>query len=262
MTISLSKNCRLLALTLFALLALILPVKAQEKPVFDILFIGNSYTFSPDIPKIVETFINSDPSSPIKVNIYSSVAPGLHMKDQWERGEPLQKIRSKKWHYVVLQNQSNWACFPQMRKDFMQYGRMFAYEIQKTGGIPVIPETWPKEPNSNWYQDIPQIRDFAYMYARLRKHTPEVATYLGGQLVPINFYWLTAMNKTKGMKFYRDGSHMTMAGAYLNALVYYKFFTGQNYKNEKSILGGVSDLEAQILQRVVSEHNYKPDIAK
>lgn len=257
MTISLSRNYRLFALIAFAVLILIRPASANDKPVFDILFIGNSYTYSPDIPTIVETFINKDPNSPIRVNVDSSVQPGLHMRDQWERGEPLQKIRSKNWHYVILQNQSNWACFPQMRKDFMQYGRMFADEIRSAGGIPIIPETWPKEPNTKWYTDIPQIKNFEYMAARLSVHTPEVASHLNGELVPINYYWIKAMQKTRGIKLYRDGSHMSLAGAYLVTLVYYKFFTGQNYSNPKSILGGVSDAEAQVLQRVVSEHDYQ-----
>lgn len=256
MTILLSRNCKplLLFFLVIGIIAFSQQASAEKKPFFDVLFIGNSYTYWNKVPKILFMMINHNEKSPIKMNVDSATAPGVHMLDQWLLKTPLQKIRSKEWHFVVLQNQSNWACFPQMRRDYLQYGRMFADEIRSAGAVPVVVETWPKEPGSQWYKDIPRIKNFAYMYGRLRKHTKEVATHLNAELVPINYYWVKAMEQAPNIRLYNDGSHTSLAGAYLNALVYYKFFTKEPYQNTKSILAGVSDLEAQRLQKVVAEN--------
>ena len=81
---------------------------ANLKPL-SILFIGNSYTYYNDMPKMLLDMAAADKGATHKLDIKVYAQGGANLTQQWQEGKALELIKSQKWDYVVLQDQSFWA---------------------------------------------------------------------------------------------------------------------------------------------------------
>ena len=77
-----------------------------------VLFIGNSYTFVNDLPGMLVKVASSDPANTTQIEVQSLTRGGASFKDWVADGSGLKMIKSRHWDYVVLQNQSEWALYP------------------------------------------------------------------------------------------------------------------------------------------------------
>lgn len=205
------------------------------------------------MPKILERMINEDPTSPITVNIETSLKGGYSLKDHWENGEALEHIKSRiNWNFIILQNQSNWASEKQALEDAREYVQKFAPLISEHGGVILIPETWPKQKNSGQYKAQPWLGNFGQMYRKNEKYSAEIAASVMGEVIRIAPYWVATLGITKESALYdKDGSHPSIEGTYLSALVYYKYFVGRAFENKSIAIKGIDPNEALVLQHVV-----------
>ena len=101
------------------------PVNAEEP--LRVLFIGNSYTYQHDLPKLVTRMAKAAGIRGISER--SVVGGGMTLEGHWKNGKALERIRNGKWDVVVLQDQSQRPVFnpPGTKKD----ARRFAEEISK-----------------------------------------------------------------------------------------------------------------------------------
>lgn len=228
----------------------------DKRPVVNILFIGNSYTFFNEMPKIFKHLVNANSDSPVQVSYDMSAVGGADFKMHWERGEPLQKIQSRNdWHYVIFQNQSGWAMEDQRTKDAYSYGGMFAKEVFNHGGVPVVMMTWPRQQGSLDYQRWPWYKNFEYSYNRLKYTSYKVAGHMNGLAVPIGDYWVLTLSKHPEISLYNpDGSHPSLQGSYLMALVLYKLVIGKALDNPDLRPAQVTEEEAKVLQAIVKNY--------
>lgn len=225
---------------------------AAEKPVFDVLFIGNSYTFYNNFPTTLEILVNNNLESKINIKVTSASQGGFDFKDQWEKGDVETIIKDGKWHYVVLQNQSGWATEEARIKEAHIYGKKMADAAKAAGAIPLLYETWPREIGSPDYKRYPWMKNYAHMYRSLDTNTKKVADFIGADIVDVNYYWTITQKEAKGIKLYTDGSHPNPTGSFLAALVFYKFFNGSPLLKPKAIPAGVGSLEAEIITQIVA----------
>src|SRR5262249_32817696 len=93
-----------------ALAALVLltapPLRSGDapKPV-RVLFIGNSYTFVNDLPRMLAALARAGGQRPV---VHDRETPGgCTLEKHWRDGKAAQKIAAGKWDYVVLQEQSS-----------------------------------------------------------------------------------------------------------------------------------------------------------
>jgi len=240
-------------ITLFALIVAT-PATAAEKPLIKILFIGTSYPFYNDMPYMLEQLINDSKQSPIRANIKSVTKGGASIETHWKDGLASRAITDgTQWHYVVLQNQSNWAMYPLDTKSGYIYGRKFADQIAKIGAVPVIFATWPKELNSAHYNNNQYLKNFGHSYKSLNYHAKELARRIDAQVVPVNDYWVKTLQDYANITLYdNDGSHPAPAGTYLAALAFYKFFTGAPLKTQDTKIKGINAKTAATLRYAVA----------
>src|SRR5690349_8766443 len=78
-----------------------------------VLFIGNSYTYANDLPRMMADIAKSNTDKRLQFDVGSVTQGGLHLIDIWNEGKALTAIQSGHWDYVVLQDQSVWAMFPE-----------------------------------------------------------------------------------------------------------------------------------------------------
>lgn len=114
-------------------------VAPADDPTLRILFIGNSLTYTNDLPALVGRMGREDPSRDIVVR---TVAYGDHsLEDHWNRGDAQRAIASARWDLVVLQQGP--SALPESRALLVEYATRFAGEIRKVGARPAIYMVWP-----------------------------------------------------------------------------------------------------------------------
>lgn len=232
-----------------------------SKPTLNVLFIGNSYTYANGFPEILRFITNSDHQSPVNLHVESVVEGGANLSTHWKRGVALQAIQNGiQWDYVIIQNQSQWAFFEQDRKAALYYGKKIVSAIDAVGAVPVFFVTWPREPGSIDYVRSRFMKDFSYSYRTINRHSKIVAKNIGAEIIPVSSYWYVTMRQMRGINLYSDGSHPSLVGTYLNALVFYKYLIGVPYVNESPVINGLGKETMLALQAIVSRaHEFEKD---
>src|SRR5437660_1590968 len=102
------------------------PQEDKAKDEINVLFIGNSLTYYNDLPKMVAALAKADKQRPLH---HERETPGgCTFEKHWKDGKALAKIQSRKWDYVVLQDNSQG---PLTKRDSMfDHAKKFDTEIK------------------------------------------------------------------------------------------------------------------------------------
>src|SRR5262249_22637683 len=154
----------------------------------------------------------SDPKSP-HLESEMIVRGGATLRQHWEEGKALAKIKESHWDFVVLQDQSTLPITePETTK---QYARLFDAEIKKSGARTVFFLTWAR-------QDKPD------MQAKLNETYQSIATELRALIAPVGIAWSRALAQNPRLLLYMvDKSHPNAAGSYVAACVFYSTIVGR-----------------------------------
>lgn len=168
-----------------------------------ILFIGNSYTYTTDIPGIVQGLGDALGDS---LFVETVAGPNMALIDHWNDGAATEAIRKGGWDVVVLQQGPSSV---EVNRDTLRLGTaLFAGEMGKVGARPALFSAWPSETRR---------QDFARAIDSYRIAAQDV----GGILLPVAGAWLAAWARDPNLQLYSDGLHPSYDGAYLAALVIY-----------------------------------------
>ncbi len=213
-------------------LNLIAQNEAPAKPI-RVLFIGNSYTFFNNLPKLVETIAESQKGGP-RIETEVSLSGGKTLKWHWENGKALEAVRKGGWDFVVLQEHSTLGkppapgALPEINDPSMyyEYAERFQAEIAKTGAKTVLFATWARN-------------GFPEQQRRLDDAFTRLAVKSGAAIVPAGLAWTVTKLEAPGIQLYMpDRSHPSMAGSYLNALLFYRCLTGRNVVDPPAVITG------------------------
>ena len=119
------------------------PVAASEEPKrIRILFIGNSYTYVNDLPRILQVMaIQSGRRSLPEVQMM--VGPGFAWEDHWKIEAAQKAIKATQWDYVVLQEQSQ---EPILHEEKMRkFGTLLIEAVHRSHAAPLLFVTWSRE---------------------------------------------------------------------------------------------------------------------
>ena len=186
------------------LLAVLAPAHAQApaaKPL-RILFVGNSLTYTGDIPGRLATLAAAMGR---KAEVDSVTAPGYSLEDHWREGRAQAAIL-RGWDVVVLQ-QGTSARHPD-RAQLTEYARRFAQPIREAGAKPALYMVWPVSD---------RMQDFRGAIAAYR----EAAQAIDGILLPVGEAWLRALSADKRLRLYGDVIHPASLGVDLAVLTIY-----------------------------------------
>ena len=177
-----------------------------------VLFIGNSLTYSNDLPYMVEAFAEASGQKHIAVR--AVVFGGYSLEDHWNQGEARRAISQGKWDVVVLQQGP--SASTEGRRLLIEYARRFTPEIQRAGAKAALYMVWP---SASRKQDFDGVTE---SYSRAAKDVE-------GLLFPVGEAWRVAWKRDPKLMLYSaDGLHPTVAGSYLAALVIYEQLCGQS----------------------------------
>jgi len=170
------------------------------------LFVGNSYTSSNDLPGMLAALVRTAGTQP-GLEVASHTEGGATLKKHWDDGLALPKIKAQPWDFVVLQEQSLTPLVnrPQMH----HYGKLFHEEIRPRPAVTLFYLTWAREAAPATQEGITD----AYV---------SLARKLHAEVAPAGIAWdLCRKNSPAITLFDPDGSHPNPTGTYLTACAFY-----------------------------------------
>jgi len=203
----------LASLFAFVTLFLLIPLRSDcalryptsTKPL-RVLFIGNSLTYSNELPAIVEALAKATGQRPLAYKIVAF--PDFSLEDHWNKRDALKAIMKGDWDYVVLQQGP--SASKEGRALLLEYSRRFAQEIRKIGGRPALYMVWPS---------ASRMHDFKGVSESYRQAAEDV----DGLVFPVGEAWLCAWKTDPAIDLYSgDGFHPSAAGSYLAGLVIFE----------------------------------------
>ena len=199
-----------------------------------VLFIGNSFTHFHDMPKMVADLAKAGDQRPLR---FVQITPGgCTLEKHWKDGKALAAIQSRKWDFVVLQEQS---MGPLVSKESMfEYGKKLDAEIRKQGAKTLLYMTWA-------YQDKPSDQKaLSEAYLGLSKE-------INAEVVPVGLAWEQAIQADKNRTLHEnDKRHPNVTGSYLAACVFYAAIYGKSPEGLSGKIGKLTDEEAVSLQAI------------
>ncbi len=175
-----------------------------------VLFIGNSYLYTQDIPGIVQALADSAHGDHLAVETVAG--PDFALIDHWNEGTARKEIAKGGWEWVVLQQGPSSV---ELNRDTLRLATRLFADAMAGHGIPALFSAWPSEPRR---EDFPRAIE-SYTLAAADVH---------GLLLPVAASWLAAWSQTPALELYADGLHASPEGAYLAALVIYARLLGKS----------------------------------
>lgn len=205
---------KFLVLIVLTIGCLIAPLMAYPKAAdsgIKVLFIGNSLTYTNDLPEILKALAKSQNQ---KFSYKMIALPNYGLLDHWDRKDTRKAIKKGGWDFVVLQQGPTSQA--DSRKYLIDYAKLFDAEIRAAGGKTALYMVWPDSSRLNFFGDVV---DSYKMAADETKST----------LLPAGYAWVLAWKRDKTLKLYgSDGFHPSPMGSYLAALVMYQKFYGKS----------------------------------
>ena len=187
---------------------------SAQQDTLKVLFIGNSYTYFWNLPQLLSAM---GESQGVPMMVRQSTVGGSNLEQHWKRERNTQSrglIENGDWDYVVMNNHSMSTI--ETPEDFDEYGKFFAELIKSKGAKPVFYMTWARKGK-------PEMQN------TITKGYNSLAERTKSNVVPVGPLWIKSIENRPELELYfPDGSHPSPEGTYLNALAFYKFFTGEN----------------------------------
>ncbi len=200
-----------------------------------VLFIGNSYTFYNG--GVDQELRGLDRSIEVK----QVTAGGYSLKDHWEDGLAVNTIRSQKWDFVVLQEQSQAPVTDQ--STFLSYASRLNGEIRADGAETVLFMTWQRS-DSVQYGVTTQNLASAYYGA---------GSQLGARVAPVGLAFARALRQRPDLALNIQDGHPTPQGTYLAACVIYATILQKSPVGRSYAPSGVTAEQRDFLQKIAAE---------
>jgi hypothetical protein len=237
------------------LLALIAGGLASAQSTKHVLFVGNSYTYSNNLPLLLDNIANDFGDD----LVYDSQTPGgMTFEGHSQSATLMDKLDDDDWDFVVLQAQSQEPSFSptQVANDTYPYAAQICDSILANNECaePLFFMTWGRENgdavNCPFY---PPVCTYDGMQTRLSESYTEMADLNEASISPVGEVWRDIRQQYPNYQLYSgDGSHPSLTGSYVAACTFYEIIW------QKSCVGasfptGITATEAANIQAVVNE---------
>ena len=210
---------------LFYLLLVFTTAQASAQQT-SILFLGNSYTYTSNLPG---TLYNLALAGGDTIYHESNTPGGYTLEGHSTNNATLTKIASRDWDFVVMQEQSQRPSFPpsQVASQVYPFAEILVDSIKSNYECtePIFFMTWGRrDGDQNNCQFYTPLCTFEGMNARLRESYLEMGSDNDATVAPCGAAWhqMKLENNTFWTGLYSsDGSHPSAWGTYLNACVFY-----------------------------------------
>jgi hypothetical protein len=196
-----------------------------------VLFVGNSFTARNDLPGLIARLAAARGKA-LEHRLIS--AGGASLRQHWNAGEAQKAIQERRYHRVVLQEQSTLPV--KSPKRMHENVRLFDEAVKAAGSATVLYMTWARlsAPESQ--------RVIAEAYTGIGEE-------LGATVVPVGLAWQRFLRlHDRPVLHDRDQSHPTLAGSYLAACVFLAVLFHESPMGVDAEVAGLSEEDRALLQ--------------
>lgn len=160
-----------------------------------ILFVGNSLTYTHDVPGLVGQLARR---AGLSVSVLASAQPDFSLEDHWHAGIGGHITRLRPDHVVMQQGPSS---LPTNRTHLVHWTGQLTTAIRQAGAEPALYMVWPDA-----------SRHFAF--EAVEASYAEAAAAVDGLLLPAGTTWLEVLARDPQLQLYAaDGLHASYLGA-------------------------------------------------
>ena len=222
---------------------------------YDVLFIGNSYTYYNNLPEMISNIANDLGDT---VNYDQNTPGGTSLYAHSQNQTTINKINQQNWDFVVLQDQSQ---RPSLSPSYVA-ASVYPYATQLVNLInsnyicsePVFYMTWGRKYGDQTNcQSYPPVCTFLGMQERLRDSYLTMGLDNNASVSPVGVAFKNSISLDSTIDLYTsDNSHPSIYGSYLAACTFYstifkKSSVGCSYKPN-----AINQSDALFLQQVAS----------
>lgn len=235
------------------------PEADGQPPPLRALFLGNSYTYSNNMPAILQQ-LASDGGDSLD---YEMEAPdGASLEEHYKRGSAAIALKEGTWDFIVLQEQSLRPAMPlgQVKKTFFRYGELLNRQIKDLypGAKTLLYVTWGR-----WHHTGPlcELMPPACGYwgsdSLITLRYRMLAERTGAATVPVGPAWRYIQTHHPEIELFNpDAIHPSLEGSYLAACCFYAVI----FRKDPARLSYnyvLAPEVAALLRRVASEIAFK-----
>ncbi|VBB46816.1 exported hypothetical protein [uncultured Paludibacter sp.] len=245
-------NNRLLLIFLFSLAFGLTSCTKTNDPIIEnetktdtvrILFIGNSFTYyNNGVDYHLQKMSSADkPADSIIYEIEKVAFSSYTLQTHYKDSTTTNKIKSKKWNIVVLQEQSsrpinNYSLF-------LEYATKLDNLIKNNGASTVLFMTWSLKDSPS---DIDKISQSYY----------NVGEKLNAKVVPVGLVWDYFVENYPSVNLYfTDDKHPALTGTYLGACSFYYYLFNKNPTYNTYNPSGLSVEEIITIRKAVKDYS-------
>jgi hypothetical protein len=183
-----------------------LPARADT---LRVLFVGNSLTYSNDLPWIVEALSHEGDT---RIEAGMIAFPNAALEDHWNDGRARAEIASGRWDVVVMQQGP--SSLTSSRVNLVEWAKKLADAARAAGARPALMTVWPDTSRRAYLDDVIESYEVAARACQC-------------ELLPAGRAWKEAWQRRGSLSLYgADGFHPSRDGSYLAALVVWSGLTG------------------------------------
>lgn len=189
------------------------PPEGPDGPQLRVLFVGNSLTYTNDLPGLVAAV--AEAAGEERAFVHQSITRGnTSLIEHWSEGRAAALIASGDWDVVVLQQGP--SSTPANRQILIDYAERFAGVAREAGAEPALYMVWPETSRRGAFVDVSRSYQLA-------------AEAVDGVLLPVGEAWRAAWDEDPDLPLYSlDGFHPSLLGSVVAALVIYGELYGRS----------------------------------
>ncbi|AWH72698.1 hypothetical protein DCS32_00480 [Dokdonia sp. Dokd-P16] len=167
-----------------------------KEPTIKILFIGNSLTYTNNLPKLVKAHAKT---KGIKIKTRMVALPNYALEDHWNDGNIQQLIATGGYDYVIIQQGP--SSQQEGRDILIDYGKKYAALCNKHNARLAYFMVWP---SLKYYHTLDAVI----------KNYQDAATINNAIILPVGMTWKEHHNSSKRNDYYGiDGFHPSLKGS-------------------------------------------------
>lgn len=200
-----------------------------------VLFLGNSYTASNNLPNLVSQMATNTGD----ILIYDSNTPGgYRFMNHASNTTTLNKINADNWDFVTLQAQSQETSWSeaQMQTELYPYATQLVTAIRANNACsqPLFYMTWGRENgDAQNCEFVPWVCTYEGMDDAIKNTYTFMAEDNTSEVAPVGAVWRYLRTNHPEVDLYSgDGSHPSLAGSYAAACAFYTMI----YKKDPTLI--------------------------
>lgn len=172
------------------------------KPNNNVLFIGNSLTFTNNLPELAK---KNAKLKGVEINIKMIAFPNYAIEDHWNEGQVQKLISSKKYDFAIIQQGP--SSQDDGRKMLIEYGKKYS-QLCKLNDVQLC-----------YFMVWPSLKNY-HIFDGVIKNHEDAASTNNSILLPVGRTWKDYIDSTNNNEYYcPDGFHPSLEGSQVAAEV-------------------------------------------